>query len=321
MLGRRGTATLSELRVRLAAEPVSVPGARRFVADGLAFWGRPALVEDAALCITEMASNAALHSASGFMDVSVQDRRDSVRICVEDEGPAPVQAVVPPLRAVAGSGDLEDEPTTGRGLMIVSILARDWGVEETVSGKRIWADISSEHLNGASRSPQMPSEPAQVPSVHSSLPDGWGVVRLLGCPVELALRSDQHLDELIRELQLINADEENPPSRQIARVIEGLLQAPAFARHTARRIVQEAAAAGLDVVDVEMTLPRQIAATVRDLERAVRRADALCERAELLTLASTPELRAIRTWMAECLVTQPEGTEPISYADWLARTH
>lgn len=313
-----GTTTLSEVRVRLAAEPVSVPGARRFVADGLTSWGRPALVEDAALCVTEMASNAALHSGSGFMDVSMQDHRASVRICVEDEGRAPVQAVVSPMPERTGPVAPEDEPTTGRGLMIVSILASSWGVEETRSGNRIWAEISGgndEHPTRISRTPPSPARAAP-----SSLPDGWGVVRLVGCPVELSLRSDQHLDELIRELQLIDGDEDNPPSRQIATVVETLLQAPAFARHTGRRIVQEAAAAGLDLVDVEMTMPRAVAAGVRDLQRAVRRADALCEREEMLTLASTPEMRAIRSWMAECLITQPEGAEPVSFADWLART-
>jgi len=37
---------VAELRVRLAADPVSVSGARRFVADGLSSWGLADLVDD-----------------------------------------------------------------------------------------------------------------------------------------------------------------------------------------------------------------------------------------------------------------------------------
>lgn len=59
------------LRLSLAAEPVSVPAARRFVADGLASWGRNDLLDDATLCVSELASNAALHASSTFMHVGL----------------------------------------------------------------------------------------------------------------------------------------------------------------------------------------------------------------------------------------------------------
>lgn len=49
-----------DLRVRLVADVSSVPGARRFVTDGLVDWGREHLVDDAPLCVTEMAANTAL---------------------------------------------------------------------------------------------------------------------------------------------------------------------------------------------------------------------------------------------------------------------
>jgi len=40
------------LRVRLAADPVSVSAARRFVTDGLVSWERTGLIDSATLCVS-----------------------------------------------------------------------------------------------------------------------------------------------------------------------------------------------------------------------------------------------------------------------------
>src|SRR5687767_6677124 len=122
----------SELRVRLAAEVPSVPGARRFVVDGLLDWGRESLIDDAALCVTEMAANSVLHSGSPYMHVGMEDLHSGVRLSVEDDGGlVPLPAVAPP--PAAGSDHVprvEDLGTTGRGLAIVSVLSESWGIEE-----------------------------------------------------------------------------------------------------------------------------------------------------------------------------------------------
>jgi hypothetical protein len=145
-------------------------------------------------------------------------------------------------------------------------------------------------------------------------------VLLLECPVALSLRQDEHLDELIRELQLLAADGDNPRSRGLALELQGLLSGPAHARHTGRRIAQQAAAAGKDHIDVDMAMPREFSGEVQKLQVAVRSADVLCEEMRLLTLASSAELRALRAWMTEQLVTQiEEGAEPVSWQEWLRR--
>ena len=111
------------------------------------------------------------------------------------------------------------------------------------------------------------------------MPPGWTLVRLVSCPVELSLRQDRHLDELVRELQLMSGDVASERSQALAERLEGLLGGPAHARHTGRMEAMQAAAAGLEHLDVEMAIPNELAHGVSELQETVSEADRLCEEA------------------------------------------
>jgi hypothetical protein len=290
------------------------------VTDGLLSWRRPELLDDAALCVSELAGNAVLHSGTTFMEIVLQTLQRGVRISVEDDGPTPAAAVLPrqPFAFDDDAGsELNDEPTTGRGLAIVSILASSWGVELTPVGKRIWAELVDGDTEYDVRPPD--GEATELAPPSGPLPEGWGRVRMVGCPVLLSLRQDQHLDELVRELQLISI-EDNPRSRELATQMEHLLEGPAAARHTGRRVAQDAAAAGLDSIDLEMAMPREFSHEVEKLQESVQLADRLCEEMHLLTLASAPDIQALRVWMAEQVAGQlRDRAEPEPWPAWLAR--
>jgi anti-sigma regulatory factor (Ser/Thr protein kinase) len=299
-----------ELRVQLVADTSSVPGARRFVVDGLRQWGRDHLVDDAALCVTEMAANSALHSGSPYLRVRLRDIEPGVRLSVEDAGGMiPLAAVAPP--PVASQG------TTGRGLAIVSVLATSWGIEERVDGRGVWAELAGDGVEHDVRPPVVEYRERAAPE-QVVLPAGWARVRLLRCPVQLGLQIDQRLDDLVRELQLIDSNEGSTPPRELGQLIERLVTRPAFARHLGRRTALDAAAAGMEYVDIEMTLPREMAATVRELLAADNLADEISETHQLLTLRSTPEMVSLRTWFTESIVSQAEeDAEPVPYEEWL----
>ena len=303
------------LHVRLAADAASVPAVRRFVVDGLTAWGEVDLVDAAELVASELSSNAALHAAAAFMHVTLErgTRSAGVRVAVEDDGPVPADAVR--LRVLLDPDpDAPELDATGRGLAIVAMIARRWGVDGTPLGKRVWADLVDPD------DVHEPVEPVGVPGpdgAPSTLPPGWALVRLVGCPVELSLQQDSHLDELVRELQLLSLDEGNDDSAALAEEIHGLLVSPTHARLTGRRAAERARAEGRGSVDIEMAMPREFGHLVSRLQEAVTRADVLCEDGRLLTLASPPELRTLRAWMThEVLGQTTHGAAPVPWSAW-----
>lgn len=305
------------LSVRLAADPVSVPGARRFVVEGATAVGYAELGDVAEMVVSELAGNAALHSAARFMYVSLHDQNGGVRIAVEDDGSVGMEGIEPTAPLLPDADEWEEQATTGRGLAIVSMLSSEWGVEATVRGKRVWADLDDPDAVNDVRSPTRVAEAAHDDEVR--LPPGWALVRLAQCPVVLSLQADQHLDELVRELQLLSAEHASEHSQSIATEIHDLLAAPAHARLTGRRIAEEARALGLEHVDIEMAMPREFAPLVVRLQDAVARADELCLANELLALASPPEVRELRAWMTDAIVSQVDGAQPETWESWLSR--
>lgn len=319
------------LRVRLAAEPSSVPSARRFVTDGLRAWGRDTVVDDAALCVSELAGNAALHDSCTYIEVCVVDLPQVVRVWVEDDGSTPVAALRPRVPApehdtgpdpVAELDALLHAPSTGRGLAIVSVLASDWGIEALDHGKRVWADLplTGEAAEVAEEPHLVPARPGPVSTrAGDHLPEGWAVARLTGCPVDLAVRHNEHLDELVRELTLMSTDEDRSGSAKLVRRLEAILQTPAQARRAVRRQTEAALARGDGLVDLEVAMPEDFAAQAELLNQAIDEADRLCDEERLLTLTSPQILRAFRAWMTEEIIAQVDlGRAPITWAAWRA---
>ncbi len=114
----------------LPATPRSVGQARRFVRTVLAEVGREAWTDSAALAVSELVTNAVLH-AHTEVELTVGTGPACVRIEVRDDNPA--------LPVVGNHPDLTAE--SGRGLLLVSTLADDWGVESTGDGKAVWFEL------------------------------------------------------------------------------------------------------------------------------------------------------------------------------------
>lgn len=115
-------------QVTLPGSTSSVPTARRFVESIVSSWGQPDLGWTAALVVSELAANAALHAHTSFTVTVVLDDLGTVRLEVSDGS-----------RRLPQQRGYGIDATTGRGLRLVEEIATAWGTQDRADGKTIWA--------------------------------------------------------------------------------------------------------------------------------------------------------------------------------------
>ncbi|MEV5981149.1 SpoIIE family protein phosphatase [Streptomyces sp. NPDC052114] len=115
---------------RLVPDPSEVGRARALVRQQLGAWSLQALSDTAELLVSELVTNVVRHSRSGRVDVRLV--RSGTLLCeVEDDDPT-----LPTLLG-AGGGD-----EFGRGMRVVSSLAKEWGTSRTRAGKTVWFELA-----------------------------------------------------------------------------------------------------------------------------------------------------------------------------------
>ncbi|WP_078913791.1 ATP-binding protein [Streptomyces sp. NRRL S-37] len=135
----------AEFAMAFASTPRGARLARLFVAHCLDSWGHPhtgRVNETLTLITAELCANAVQHGR-------VPGRDFHVRLAVEADG-ARLRLEVSDTRAerrpaVATSSDTAPESESGRGLLLVTALADDWGVSDRHGGpgKTVWAVVRS----------------------------------------------------------------------------------------------------------------------------------------------------------------------------------
>ncbi|MGC0328642.1 serine phosphatase RsbU (regulator of sigma subunit)/anti-sigma regulatory factor (Ser/Thr protein kinase) [Streptomyces sp. SAI-170] len=115
---------------RLPLDPAEVPRARAVVREQLHDWGLARLADTAELLVSELVTNAVQHSRTRPVELRLV-RGDTLLCEVDDD-----DHELPTLLS-AGPGD-----DTGRGLRVVSTLAREWGTSRTGAGKTVWFELT-----------------------------------------------------------------------------------------------------------------------------------------------------------------------------------
>ena len=103
---------------------------RRLVTDALGRWGHDdTALTNAQLVVSELASNAVVHAGTEFT-LYVRREGSGLRISVRDAS-----------RVEPSPGNPDQRASSGRGLWLVSRLAKSWGVELSEDGKTVWAEL------------------------------------------------------------------------------------------------------------------------------------------------------------------------------------
>jgi len=149
-------------------------------------------------------------------------------------------------------------------------------------------------------------------------------VRLLGLPVRLQARAQEHSDELTRELMLIGeqmrqqGDHAGLPVRLVVLVEELTGQYSAFTGEQEQQFAN-AVADGVETIDLTYRVPASVAAAAQALNEILAEADEYCRAGEhLLTLPTPPDLVRFREWFLDQFVRQVAGEEAVPFAQYRA---
>jgi anti-sigma regulatory factor (Ser/Thr protein kinase) len=290
----RSTGRPDPARITLPRSPSSVAEARRFIAARAAAWSFPEPAREQLVLIgSELVTNAVLHARTELV-LTLELRRDRVRISVRDHSTAP--ETLRHYRADA---------LTGRGLGVVAALSDTWGVSAAADGKVVWAELAA---NGDHVPAPRPPDLRQAPSPPPSGVPGARRVRFVGVPVDGYLELQAHNDALFRELELVSieleaGDDAGTPG-PLADLVDQLYRRFRGQRDSYRDVVAAAQARGEPTVELETAARPGSAAMARSYLALLEQADELCRTGLLLTPEPPPHVKALRRWFVEQMAAQ-----------------
>jgi PAS domain S-box-containing protein len=273
-------------RVALDPEPRSAGLARTVVSELLEACGLEQLLDTAALLVSELVTNAVLHTATSI-DLRCEVERRVLCVQVSDRS-----HVLPGMRRY------ETEALTGRGLGMVELLSTAWGVEAEELGKTVWFQLAGS-----------PADHGALPPVrfapHERWEGGQFAVHLLGLPVALVAAAVQQGDSALRDAALLSlaASSDEPPTWQSSHIDLG----PIF---DAARAARDD---GQEHIDLLVHLPEGAGAAAVERLTLIDEADRLAMAGRLLTSPSRPEVAACRRWLLTQIGSQERGGAPVHW--------
>lgn len=119
-----------EVRLSLPSDVTAPADARRFVARTLTEQLGREDVETAVLVTSELVTNAVVHAQAGC-ELLLRGTPTSLTISVSDPVPSP-----------SARGRFPAELPVGRGLRLLEVLSRRWGVDSRDDGKTVWCELA-----------------------------------------------------------------------------------------------------------------------------------------------------------------------------------
>lgn len=271
--------------------------------------GRDDLLEDAQLLVSEVVTNALVHSGTAI-DVSMSAGDQGVLVEVADGS-----MHVPRPRNYAATA------STGRGIALLDQTADDWGVVPGIRGKTVWFVLSAD----TSR-----EQPEPADNVVVRLPTAAGeavshadtavAVALLNVPLLLHRAWQQHAEAVLREHLLANLDTGSAadPFAEHAMAVDALAL---LAEHIPSpdvggdldQILRNAVDPQVSMPTVRVTVPRGSVQHFDVLDVLMDAAQDMARSGQLLVPVVQPELRMMRTWLCQQVLSQAAGESPVAW--------
>jgi anti-sigma regulatory factor (Ser/Thr protein kinase) len=297
--------------LRLPAAAAAVPAARAHVRERLAHC-EPDVVDAAELCMSELATNGFVHARTE-LEARVEVLADRVRLEIRDYSP------VLPRQIVHSSS-----ATTGRGLDLVRVLAAEWGVSLVEgNGKVVWCELA---LAPAPPDPAgdtdallaaWPDDLDDAPAEPAPLSPRENTAILLGYPVRLGMRAQEHTDGLLRECLLVHqaaaAGHTSAPGQLVALADMITARYSAVLAEPERRKAA-AYAMGDATIDLVYPLPAETGEVVAAWQAASDALDAYAAQNALLTLQTPPDIAALQAWAVQQFLAQADGAAPTRWS-------
>lgn len=291
----RQLVTHDQRRVVLDPQPQSAGVARGIVSDLLAEHDLAALEDTATLLVSELVTNALLHTAT---PIGLRCAVGLGWLVVEVADGSPVR---PSVR------NYDAEAMTGRGLGLVELLAEGWGVNSDGRGKTVWFRLVSGDAEPPPAIPSTDAGPAAGSEDHAEAEPrrdaGTFEVRFLAAPTELLLSTVQYGDSVLRELALASISASEGPDGSPLWMGVTVDLGPLLAA------TEDAHSDGLARADLTATFPAGSGPVALERLALIEEADRMARDGLLLSPPTLPELGACRRWLLSQIALQEEGSD------------
>ncbi len=288
--------------------PSSVSDARRLVREELRRAGREDLLDAAELLVTELVTNALVHTGTR-MEVCAEVDDGGLYVEVHDASPQ--------LPLVRHHADLAG---TGRGLRLLQHMADRWGAEPRPGGKCVWFELTS----GQHADEWLATTLTGDDLLLVLRDDGAGAVpvELLNVPLLLHQAWAQHAEALLREYLLTTIGEADGAAALQAHAAASEAVALLLEQLPDPSVAEDPDQLMSHAVEPIVSRPRLVLSVPRDslpafgvLDEVLDTALRLAETGALLTPPTQPEIRAFRRWICQEIERQSDGGRPTPWRD------
>jgi len=287
--------------------------------------GRDDLLEPAQLLVSEVVTNALVHSGTSI-DVAMSADDHGVLVEVGDGS-----RHAPRPRSYATTA------STGRGLALLDQTADDWGVVPGIRGKTVWFVLSADNApaapagvvaaaeaaeagNGRAVAPPAAEAPTAARGEPAAPGDETVVVELLNVPLLLHAAWQQHAEAVLREhlLAHMNNGSDGDPFAVHAMAVDALLLLAehipsADVRGDLDDLVASAVDPRVSMPKVELAVPRDSVHHFEVLDVTLDSAQNMADNGQLLVPVVQPEVRMMRQWLCRQVLGQAAGRDPVAW--------